>query len=59
MMLAAIADDDRQIESIFNDAVEALDEPGGQATWAALQLVIARRAADVELRRGRTGPQSP
>lgn len=59
MMLAAIAGDDRQVEAIFNDVVRDLDEPERLATWAALQLVIARRAADVELRRGRTDPQSP
>ena len=59
MMLAAIAGDDRQVEAIFNDAVRGLDESEDLATWAALQLVIARRAADVELRRGRTDPQSP
>ena len=59
MMLAAIAGDGRQVEMIFNDAVRRLDESEDLATWAALRLVIARRAADVELRRGQTGPQSP
>lgn len=55
MMLAAIAGEGGQVEAIFNDAVRDLDEPDRMATWAALQLVIARRAADAELRH----PQSP
>jgi len=59
MMLAAIAGDGRQVEAIFNDAARDLDASEDMATWAALQLVIARRAADAELRRDRTGPQSP
>jgi len=59
MMLAAIAGDDRQAEAIFDDAVRDLDESEDMATWAALQLVIGRRAADAELRRDRTNPQSP
>ena len=59
MMLAAIAADGRQVEAIFNDAVRDLDESEDTATWAALQLVIGRRAADAELRRDRTNPQSP
>lgn len=59
MMLAAIGGDGQQVETIFNDAVRALDEPDRMATWAALRLVIARRAADVELRRDRDNPQSP
>ncbi len=59
MMLAAIAGDDRQVEAIFDDAVRDLDESEDMATWAALQLVIGRRAADAELRRDRTNPQSP
>lgn len=59
MMLAAIAGEGGQVEAIFNDAVRDLDEPERLATWAALRLVIARRAADAELRRGPTDPQSP
>lgn len=59
MMLAAIAGDDRQVEAIFNDAVRDLDESEDGATWAALQLVIARRAAEAELSRDRPDPQSP
>jgi hypothetical protein len=59
MMLAAIAGDGRQVEAIFNDAARDLDESEDMATWAALQLVIARRAADVELRKDQTGSQSP
>jgi hypothetical protein len=59
MMLAAIAGDDRQVKAIFDEAVWALDESEDMATWAALQLVIARRAAEAELRRDRTNPQSP
>jgi hypothetical protein len=59
MMLAAIAGEGEQVEAIFNDAVRALDESEDMATWAALQLVIGRRAADAELRRDRTNPQSP
>lgn len=59
MMLAAIAGDGRQVEAIFNDAARALDESEDMASWAALQLVIGRRAADAELQRDRTTPQSP
>lgn len=59
MMLAAIAGEGRQVEAIFNDAVRDLDEPEDMATWSALQLVIGRRAADAELRRDGTPPQSP
>jgi hypothetical protein len=59
MMLAAIAGDGRQVEAIFNDAVRDLDESEDMVTWAALQLVIGRRAADAELLRDRTDPQSP
>ncbi len=59
MMLAAIAGEGEQVEAIFNDAVRDLDRSEDMATWAALQLVIGRRAADAELRRDRTNPQSP
>lgn len=59
MMLAAIAGEGGEVEAIFNDALRDLDESEDMATWAALQLVIGRRAADAELRRGRTDPQSP
>ncbi len=59
MMLAAIAGEGEQVEAIFNDAVRDLDESEDMATWAALQLVIGRRAADAELRRDRSNPQSP
>lgn len=59
MMLAAIAGDGGQVEAIFNSAARALDEPERLAAWAALQLVIARRAADAELRRAAAPPQSP
>ena len=59
MMLAAIAGDGRQVEMIFNDAVRRLDESEDLATWAALRLVTARRAADAELQKDRTAVQSP
>lgn len=59
MMLAAIAGEAQQVEAIFDDAVRNLDESEDMATWAALRLVIGRRAAEAELRRDRTGRQSP
>ncbi|MDQ3126269.1 MAG: hypothetical protein M3Q74_11795 [Pseudomonadota bacterium] len=59
MMLAAIAGEGGQVEAIFDEAVRDLDESEDMATWAALQLVIGRRAADAELRLDRTNPQSP
>lgn len=59
MMLAAIAGEAEQVEAIFNDAVRDLDESEDMATWAALQLVIGRRAAEAELHMDRTNPQSP
>ena len=61
MMLAAIAGEDWQVEAIFEEATRELDdsEDEVQAEWA-LQLVIARRAADAELSRSdRTDRQTP
>lgn len=59
MMLAAIAGEGQLVEGIFNDAVRSLDALKYHEAWAALQLVIARRAADVELQSGRADRQSP
>lgn len=61
IMLAAIAGEDRQVEAIFEDAARELDDTEDEVTaWLALQLVIARRAADAELsRRDRTDRQTP